>query len=103
MSTYYEFRCPICKKTGGFFSRQMWGWGNADVVANHKFLMKHVAECQATSVDVLSEHDDGYGENEDAAYKESDYWPHSDDWEFLAGGATWDEWVTKEAKQDADV
>jgi len=51
MSTYYKFQCSECKKTGGFFSRQAWGWGNADIVKNHKFIMNNKEYfCHETAV-----------------------------------------------------
>lgn len=41
MSTYYHLRCEECAEDGGFFSRQAWGWGNADIIENMVFLMQH--------------------------------------------------------------
>lgn len=65
MSTNYRLRCNTCKEQGGFFSRQAWGWGNADVIENTVFLMAH-AECgdyyqgdpdDEIGIRILSEHD----------------------------------------------
>jgi phage FluMu protein Com len=43
VSTYYNFKCPVCKEQGGFFSRQAWGSGSthesarrADAVPLHQ-------------------------------------------------------------------
>ena len=99
MSTYYQLRCDSCDQQGGFFSRQAWGWGNADLIENHKFLMHH-AECP--TLRVLREFDDEYGDK--AAEKRWDdaigdpesiahhAWPHGE-WKAVAGvigqGKSW--------------
>ena len=57
MSTYYAFACLKCETTGGFFSRQAWGIGNADLVASFKFYAVHAIECGAEHVRVLHEGD----------------------------------------------
>ena len=67
MSTYYALTCPKCKESSGFsFSRQAWGWGNADIIETFKFLMAH-AECgdnYKTDLQIVSEHSDLYGPSE---------------------------------------
>lgn len=41
MGIDYKFYCNKCKKTGGGFSSQAWGTGNADIIDSFRFLMKH--------------------------------------------------------------
>ena len=67
MSTYYYMRCDKCKQIGGFFSRQAWGWGNADIVETFKFMMLHTARCGHQHIRVISEHDDQFFDERDEA------------------------------------
>lgn len=71
MSTYYALTCPKCKETSGFsFSRQAWGWGNADIVETFKFLMAH-AMCggaYCTDLQIVSEDSDYYSCDENSIF-----------------------------------
>jgi len=92
MSTYYTFRCPNCAEQGGFFSRQAWGWGNANLFDNFKFVVAHV-DC-GNILQVLNEHDDDYGDvNEELAWLErldsdeylrDSVWPHAAEWKDVS-------------------
>ncbi|MCK5603850.1 hypothetical protein KAR91_18330 [Candidatus Pacearchaeota archaeon] len=94
MSTYYKFQCPVCKKTGGFFSRQAWGYGNCALIDNFKFMIKHMVECSANMLIIISEHDsDCYDAEEDTDYLNNNYMPHSRDWRVVK---EMDEFTTKE-------
>lgn len=53
MSTYYYFACRECREYGGFYSRQAWGWGNADLVASFAFLADHMGRCGHDAIYVL--------------------------------------------------
>lgn len=99
MSTYFYFRCRKCDETGGFFSRQMWGCGNFDIVSSFKFICYHTIDCGGNGdIHVVSEHDDN-------AYKEKDkkeflkltegYFPCSNDWDFVK-----DNWTGTRAEAD---
>jgi hypothetical protein len=59
MSTYYNFYCTKCKKYQKdiSFTRQGWGWGNADIIATFQFLMKHTDECGHEHIKICSEYD----------------------------------------------
>lgn len=93
MSTYYKFRCPNCAEAGGFFSRQMWGWGNCDIFENFKF---HVAHVACGSLQTLSEHDEKYFDGEDELrwlerlaadeWLRDEVWPHANEWQDVAAG-----------------
>lgn len=87
MSTYYGFICNKCKQRGGFFSRQMWGWGNCDVIENMKFLSYHTEKCGSQSLRVSSEHDDLYDFQEmprkQFISETKDILPSSNDWEIV--------------------
>jgi hypothetical protein len=94
MSTYYYFACERCREYGGFYSRQMWGWGDADIIATFRFLMHHTGHCGEDKLRVVSEHfeDTGWthvvpadepacddlGERND--YYDIALWPRSLDW-----------------------
>lgn len=90
MSTYYQFRCPECREMGGFFSRQMWGWGNCEIFENFKFMVAH-AHCG--QLEILGEHDAAYfNHGEELRWLErlnsdedllDDVWPHADEWEWV--------------------
>ncbi len=112
MSTFYKLRCVVCGKTGGFFSRQVWGYGNADIVDTFKFMMLHTSTCQpefeSLHLEVVSEHDEEYLANEEAdeaALKKdaADMFPRSGDWAKMCkypldksiGPAKW--WAENEA------
>lgn len=45
MATDYYLYCGKCKKSTYSFSRQAWGWGNANIIDSFRFIMKHIAEC----------------------------------------------------------
>ena len=71
MSTNYNLRCGACKEQGGDFTRQAWGWGNANVIENTIFLMAH-AECWNTYqgdddeiLSIVTEHDRLYNDDEE--------------------------------------
>lgn len=89
MSTYYYFKCNKCKRKGGFFSRQAWGWGNFDIIDSFKFLAFHTDNCGEEYIIVISEHSEDYEEDlniEIINYykKESfDHFPSSNDWKFM--------------------
>ena len=70
MSTYYHFKCEKCKTKGGFFSRQMWGWGNFDIVDSFKFLSKHTRDCGEENIRVGSEHEDDDYKDSSASWGE---------------------------------
>lgn len=80
MSTYYKFVCEECRRSGGFFTRQAWGWGNVDIIDSFQFLMKHADECGHKSLRVASEYDDDYSLTEDKDDTLQDYFPRSNDW-----------------------
>jgi len=46
MGTDYEFRCDVCEARGGWFTRQAWGWGNADILECFAFIMEHTRDCE---------------------------------------------------------
>jgi hypothetical protein len=92
MSTYYRFHCPVCSESGGWFSRQAWGWGNADIIYTFKFIMFHLQNCDADSLEIVSEHDDLY----DAIPSPNSFvertegiFPRSDDWENVCWSEDW--------------
>lgn len=92
MSDYYEFQCPVCEELGGFFSRQMWGWGNCDIVETFRFITYHVSNCRARSFNIIWEQDDvaltalrGIDHITDW-----DAFPHSNDWETQQSYGTGD-------------
>lgn len=108
MSTYYELRCDQHDEQGGFFSRQMWGWGNADVIENTKFLMAH-ASCRA--ITIVCEDDNGYGDEAatqrwSANWRDGEarnMWPH-DAWDrYAAAEDLWDCWMQLKAKEEAAI
>lgn len=90
MSTYYYFRCPKCREIGGFFSRQMWGWGNCNIYENFKF---HVAHVDCGPIETLSEHHDLFAsdqwDEEEVRWEDrlerdehlrEEVWPHASEW-----------------------
>lgn len=82
VSTYYYFGCKKCQSRGGFFSRQMWGWGNADIIDSFQFIMKHSDYCGEENIYILSEHDDYLDSlKEDKSEELMKYFPCSDDWD----------------------
>lgn len=96
MSTYYNFYCTKCKKYQKdiSFTRQAWGWGNADIINTFQFLMKHTDKCGHENIKICSEHDDiidsaedmnppNYPHNgytKDTAEDLKEYFPSSNDW-----------------------
>ena len=105
MSTYYCFRCADCKEQGGFFSRQMWGWGNCDIFTNFKFCVAH-AHCSA--LEILPEWDDRWADDaEERKWAErlrdeeglaDDVWPRATEWKKVTMGweASHEWWLTEE-------
>lgn len=93
MSTYYNFYCTKCKKYQKdiSFTRQAWGWGNADIINSFQFLMKHTDTCGHENIKICSEHDeimDSYvppenhnGYTKDTSEELNEYFPRSDDWQ----------------------
>lgn len=83
MSTYYYFVCNGCnKKSDGVYTRQMWGWGNADIIDCFQFIMKHTDNCGHEKIAIFSE-DDREVEfyNTDEVKQELNcYFPRSEDW-----------------------
>lgn len=78
MGADYKFYCNACKKTGGGFSSQAWGTGNADIIDSFRFLMKHHAYCREGFMVV------GFDEyidlEEDVSEELLGYFPHSCEW-----------------------
>lgn len=116
MSTYYYFHCKKHQQSGGCFTRQAWGYGNADLIDTFKFVMYHVAECGTENIGMHSEHeDDPYTptnfDNEDGARREfleqtAHIFPHSNDWGFMSrlpeGGDPKTLWVAAELAELSD-
>lgn len=112
MSTYYHFYCPKCDEAGGFFSRQMWGWGNCDIFSNFKF---HVAHAHCGPIHTISEHEERWFNAapelkwlERLAADENlreETWPHASEWDWVAEsweGAhlKWDEEFVKDLDRE---
>ena len=55
MSTYYYFYCKPANLIGGFFSKQTWGWGNADIIDSFKFIMYCTDKYGPDSISIVSE------------------------------------------------
>lgn len=93
MSTYYYFHCTKHQASGGQFTRQAWGAGNADLIDAFKFVMYHVLECGPESIGMHSEHDDDdyaathYGVDDEIRrqfLEETRHiFPRSNDWGFM--------------------
>lgn len=94
MSTYYYFHCTKHKLSGGLFTRQAWGSGNADLIDTFKFVMYHTLQCGPESIGVHSEHDDDEWANtnfDDEPRRQhlndtAHIFPRSNDWEFVSNG-----------------
>lgn len=110
MSTYYYFHCTKHMQEGGCFTRQAWGYGNADLIEAFKFVMYHVRECGQQHIGMHSEHEgDDYASTciDDDVRREfleatKDIMPHSSDWAFMerAAGKDWKElWVSEQLAQ----
>ena len=109
MSTYYKLRCPICGEQGGFFSRQMWGWGNCDIFGTFKVLVAH-HDCG--TVEIISEHHDSYYSDEELRWLErlsadeflrDRVWPHATEWGEVA--ESWPgshDWLRRELAEDLE-
>jgi hypothetical protein len=109
MSTYYKLRCGACEEQGGHFTRQAWGWGNADVIENTVFLMAH-ADCfdryqgdpETETITIISEHDREYNNDEeslkwienlqDPKSVAGSAFPHCDEWKLVADGGDIKAW-----------
>lgn len=117
MGTYYGLRCNKCKEQGGFFSRQAWGWGNADIIENTVFLMAH-AECfnkyqgeENEHLEIISEYDWGYRKDEEILWWyenlnnpdsiAANAFPKSKDWDVADIRAHWEK-IKLHYKTDAD-
>lgn len=118
MSTYYNFYCSKCSKRqkGISFTRQMWGWGNVDIIDSFRFLMKHTDLCGHEHIKILNREDD-YDYDESKEDRDDDlngYFPYSDDWaedmqsgewikyqRYLHGDILEEEEVMTESKKDA--
>lgn len=108
MSTYYYFHCTKHKQSGGCWTRQAWGYGNADLIESFKFVMYHIRECGPESIGMHSEHEDNeyinIDSNEDSRREflsvTADIMPRSNDWEFMGrygSRGNWKEqWVAEE-------
>src|ERR1700757_2901469 len=99
MSTYYYFHCKKHQISGGWYSRQMWGAGNADLIDTFKFVMHHALECGPENIGMHSEYDeqaywpttnspsdgdDNSGESRRQHLLDTaKIWPHSDDWRHM--------------------
>jgi hypothetical protein len=93
VSTYYYFHCTNHqpRQAGGCWTRQAWGWGNADLVDAFKFVMLHVRDCGEQYIGMHSEHADDNDTN--TSYEDEHrrpfleaargIFPHSDDWAFM--------------------
>lgn len=83
MSTYYYFACNGCqKKSDGIYTRQMWGWGNADIIDCFQFIMKHTDNCGHENIGILCEDDqelESYNIDKDKENLHC-YYPRSEDW-----------------------
>ena len=84
MSDDYDLSCPKCYETGGSFTRQMWGWGNCDIVEMFRFITFHVSVCGAKSLNIAWEQDDEYLDAQRGTrhITEWDAFPHSHDWDI---------------------
>lgn len=111
MSTYYYFKCSNCKQTGGFFSRQMWGIGNFDIIDSFKFFAHHAVRCGTEYIGIYSEHEDKYydwesmtdsGNRKKFLKETKDVFPLSNDWKFMEEKHKdfKKEWVKRELKDD---
>jgi hypothetical protein len=74
MGVDYKFFCKKCDKTGGGFSSQAWGTGNADIIDSFRFIMKH-RYC-SYSIDILT-FDDYCDKSDDTDEDLLGYFPHS--------------------------
>jgi len=99
MSTYYSFACKKCKKQGGFFSRKAWGWGNADIIASFRFIMKHTSECGHNNIRVLCEYDEE-GYRNDNSEELLNYFPCSDDWEKKTSELEYEKYLKAKGLKD---
>lgn len=98
MSTYYCFTCEKCKLKGGFFSRQAWGSGNADIIDSFRFIMRHSMCCGVGFIGVDSEHGGNYEYfEEDNSEDLLGYFPCSSDWKDVEEG----KYDTKDDKESA--
>jgi hypothetical protein len=94
VSTYYYFHCTKHQSSGGCFTRQAWGAGNAELIDSFKFVMHHVLECGPESIGMHSEHydDDWSNTNVDGDARRqhledtAHIFPRSNDWEFVNHG-----------------
>jgi hypothetical protein len=78
MGTDYKFYCNKCEKTGGGFSRQAWGTGNADIIDSFRFLMKHTYCGKGFDIVNFDSYCDMEEDNDPDLLG---YFPHSHEWE----------------------
>jgi hypothetical protein len=93
MSTYYYFHCAKHQASGGCWTRQAWGWGNADLIDTFKFVMYHVRECGPENIGMHSEHEDFGSDWANTSFEDEHrrphleatrgIFPHSNDWQFV--------------------
>lgn len=119
MSTNYKLRCGKCQEQGGYFTRQAWGWGNADIIENTVFLMAH-ADCydryqgeEDEKLEVISEYDDRIGDYYETAKwienlqssetKAGNAFPRSSEWEAAKEGNIRQWWDAEKAKQTKEL
>lgn len=85
MGTDYKFYCKNCNQSGGWFSRQAWGWGNADIIKSFKFLFYHINKCGEDNLSIISEYDNRYN-NEifltEFIINTKGMFPRSNDWDI---------------------
>lgn len=94
MSTYYYHHCTKCQLSGGLFTRQAWGCGNADLIDTFKFVMWHISECGPEYIGMHSEHEDDQYSNTncdlDGGHRRqhlnqtAHIFSRSNDWQFMA-------------------
>ena len=119
MSTNYILRCADCKEQGGYFTRQAWGWGNADVIENTVFLMAH-ADCfdkyqgdeddHDRGIQIISEYDDiSHNDEEmlkwidnlqDSESRAGSAFPRADEWEAAKNGNIREWWELQKHGRD---
>lgn len=105
MSTSYKFHCEKCGESGGYLSRQAWGWGCFDIITSFKFLAVHIRECGPEGIKVVSEHDDRYScAQKNLAERSAGDMPRSNDWAIVRINSQWKnvEQAWKEEYEDSE-
>jgi hypothetical protein len=114
MSTYYYFHCTAHQQSGGNFTRQAWGYGNADLIDTFKFVMYHVSECGPENIGMHSEHDaneytstgcDNPGARREFLAATAHIFPRSNDWKFMEEhrADARQEWIAAELGEIGDA